>query len=205
MLVFARYVMFSEVYWHHTVRAATAMIQRAYVLLEGRLSIAELSRATDHEWISAMRNIGKGTPASELLEGLFGPTRRIYKRLAQFNYLEERELYEKMTRRPYSWLQQVSANFARLASEKLGQNVAPDEILFDAPPMEREIQFDLDVYHTKEGCYRRLGDVSPVVRTLAREQFDDYVKRVRIYVHPRWRDELRVLNDLNELVKRAID
>lgn len=204
MLVFARYVMFSEVYWHHTIRAATAMIQRAYVLLEDKLSITELSRATDHEWISAMRNIGKATPASELLEGLFGPTRRIYKRLAQFNYLEERELYEKMTRRPYSWLQQVSANFARLASEKLGKNVAPDEILFDAPPMEREIQFDLDVYHTKESRYRRLGDVSPVVRTLAREQFDDYVKRVRIYVHPRWRDELRALSDLSELVKRAI-
>ena len=31
LMVFARYVMFAEVYWHHTVRAATAM------LLRGRL------------------------------------------------------------------------------------------------------------------------------------------------------------------------
>src|SRR5690606_7299374 len=30
LMVFARYVMFSEVYWHHTVRAATAMLQRAF-------------------------------------------------------------------------------------------------------------------------------------------------------------------------------
>ena len=29
MMVFARYVMFSEVYWHHAVRSATAMFQRA--------------------------------------------------------------------------------------------------------------------------------------------------------------------------------
>jgi hypothetical protein len=28
MMVFARYVMFSEVYWHHAVRSATAMLQR---------------------------------------------------------------------------------------------------------------------------------------------------------------------------------
>ena len=39
--------------------------------------------------------------------------------------------------------------------------------------------------------YRRLGDISPVVRTLAQEQFDDYVKRVRIFVHPRVAAEAR--------------
>ena len=33
LMVFARYVMFSEVYWHHTVRAATAMLQRAFYML----------------------------------------------------------------------------------------------------------------------------------------------------------------------------
>jgi HD superfamily phosphohydrolase len=30
MMVFARYVMFSEVYWHHAVRAATTMFARAF-------------------------------------------------------------------------------------------------------------------------------------------------------------------------------
>ena len=35
MMVFARYVMFSEVYWHHAVRSATAMLQRAFYLLHG--------------------------------------------------------------------------------------------------------------------------------------------------------------------------
>ncbi len=31
MMVFARYVMFSEVYWHHAVRCATAMLQRSFL------------------------------------------------------------------------------------------------------------------------------------------------------------------------------
>ncbi len=88
MLVFARYVMFSEVYWHHTVRAATAMLQRAFVLIRDKISINTLSHATEHERILAMLAAAAGTPAQELLEGLFGKTRRIYKRLAQFNYLK---------------------------------------------------------------------------------------------------------------------
>ena len=35
MMVFGRYVMFSEVYWHHGVRSATAMLQRAFYLIHG--------------------------------------------------------------------------------------------------------------------------------------------------------------------------
>ena len=63
--------------------------------------------------------------------------------------------------------------------------LAPHEVLIDAPPVKREVEFEIDVYFPKEECYRSLGDVSPVVRTLAHKQFDDYVKQVRIFVHPR--------------------
>ncbi|MCA9067266.1 MAG: metal-dependent phosphohydrolase, partial [Planctomycetaceae bacterium] len=35
MMVFARYVMFSEVYWHHAVRSATTMFARAFYELHG--------------------------------------------------------------------------------------------------------------------------------------------------------------------------
>ena len=75
----------------------------------------------------------------------------------------------------------------------------------DSPPKELEVEFDVDVYFPKPGVYRRLGDISPVVRTLAREQFDDYVKRVRIFVHPRLAADLRSMRILRELLQRAID
>ncbi|MFM7739179.1 MAG: metal-dependent phosphohydrolase, partial [Planctomycetota bacterium] len=47
LLVFARYVMFSEVYWHHAVRSATAMFQRAFFELRGQLPIAEILKIAD--------------------------------------------------------------------------------------------------------------------------------------------------------------
>jgi hypothetical protein len=76
--------------------------------------------------------------------------------------------------------------------------------LLDSPPVELEVEFDVDVYFPKQGVYRRLGDISPVVRTLAREQFDDYVKRVRVFVHPRLAAELRRLPNLTDLFNEAI-
>ncbi len=54
MLVFARYVMFSEVYWHHGVRSATAMLQRAFYLLHGTLELDSLFRLTEAEMIAAL-------------------------------------------------------------------------------------------------------------------------------------------------------
>ena len=84
----------------------------------------------------------------------------------------------------------AAEHFANVASRRLGCRIAPHEVLIDAPPVKREIEFEIDVYFPKEDCYRPLGDVSPVVRTLARKQFDDFVKRVRIFVHPRCADAL---------------
>ena len=133
------------------------------------------------------------------------PTRRLYKRLAQYSFLEQRELYDRLARRPYPWLAACAEQFAARASAALGRVVAPHEILFDAPPVEREVEFNVDVLFIKEGRYRPLGDVSPVVRTLAKEQFDDYVKRVRIFAHPRVAADLRDLLNLPEILEQAID
>jgi HD superfamily phosphohydrolase len=205
MMVFARYVMFSEVYWHHGVRAATAMLQRAFYLLHGDLELDSLFRLTESRWVDELLRAAGGGAARELLDGLFGPARRLYKRLAQYSYLEQRELHERLARRPYPWLAACAEQFATLASTALRRVVAPHEILFDAPPIQREVEFNVDVHLIKEDRYRPLCDVSPVVRTLAREQFDDFVKRVRIFAHPRVAADLRSLPNLTEILEQAIN
>jgi hypothetical protein len=136
---------------------------------------------------------------------LFGPTRRLYKRLAQFSLFEGPAIYERLARRPYPWLVRCAGEFARLATEAIGEPVAAHEILFDAPPTHREVEFDVEVYFLKEQRYRRLGGVSPVVRTLAKEQFDDYVKRVRVFGHPRIAQSLAKLDKFEKLLGEAID
>ena len=204
MLVFARYVMFSEVYWHHAVRSATAMLQRAFYLLHGQLDLDAIFRLNELRMIAAMESAAGSGGAGDLLQGLFGPRRRLYKRVAQFSYFQQRELYEQLTRRPYPWLIACAEQLAELVSRRLGRRAAPHEILCDAPPIHREVEIDVEVFFPKEQTYRQLADVSPVIRTLAREQFDDYVKRVRIFVHPRLYDELRNTTDFGEIVWEAV-
>ncbi len=205
MLVFARYVMFSEVYWHHGVRSATAMLQRAFYLLHGQLDLDHLFRATEGPMIAEMERVAAGGPAGELLDGLFGPVRKLYKRLAQYSLIEGRPLYQRLARRPYPWLAACAEHLAAVFSTALGRVVAPHEVLIDAPPVEKEVEFDVPIWHRKEGRYRPLGEVSPVVMTLAREQFDDYVKRVRVFSHPRVAKDLQDLANLPELIGEAID
>ena len=91
-----------------------------------------------------------------------------------------------------------------MLSRELGRRVAPHEILFDAPPIKLEVEFNIEVYYPKEARYRQLGDISPVVRTLAREQFDDYVKRVRLFAHPELAADMDPTHDVSGLLREAI-
>jgi len=204
MMVFARYVMFSEVYWHHAVRSATAMLQRGFYLLRDQLEIKKLVTLAEQPMIDALLVAARGSATNELLAGIFGPERSLYKRLAQYSYFEQPELYQRMARRPYAELLGFSDRIATMLAESSGVRVAPCQVLVDAPPTALEVDFNVDVYFAKQRVFRQLGDISPVVRTLAKEQFDNYVKRVRIFVHPRVADAVKRLPDLSERLSKTI-
>lgn len=205
MMVFARYVMFSEVYWHHAVRSATAMLQRAFFLLHGQLDLDPLFRLSEHAMIQALLDAATGSPAGEILAGLFGPTRALYKRVAEFSFFQNQAIYQRIARRPYPWLAAFGDEFATTASKHLGRRIAPHQILIDAPPTKREVEFRVEIFFPKEQVYRALPDVSPVVHTLATKQFDDYVKRVRLFAPADIARDLRAVSDLSNLLSETLD
>jgi hypothetical protein len=210
LLVFARYVMFSEVYWHHAVRAATAMLQRAVWLLRDRLDVPRLVRADDASWTALVAAAAVGTPAEPLVAGLFGPSRRLFKRVAAWDAAHSPALHRALAGRPYAAMATVSTRLADLISSRIGRRVTADALLVDAPPAEKEVEFRLQVRDRRERrdgggqpTWRRLEDVSPVVRSLAREQFDDLVKRVRVFAAPDLAAALADLDGLDGLVQEA--
>jgi len=89
-------------------------------------------------------------------------------------------------------------------SHQVGRRVAPDEVLIDAPPIKLEVQFAVDIFYAKEKVYRPLGEVSPMVKTLATTQFDDHVKSVRVFVAPDLRSGLDGIENLAEILESAI-
>jgi HD superfamily phosphohydrolase len=189
MMVFARYVMFSEVYWHHTVRSATAMLQRLVFTLREPLAMSDWLTQTEAEFANSLLQLSAADAgAAQLGFALFGRERSLYKRAAQFTLSDSPEVFAAVARRPYAELVRLSELLAEQLSHSLARPLHPQDIIIDAPPVKLEVQFQVDVRRTSQyglaQDYVPLSDVSPVVRALATEQFDSFVKRVRIFVAP---------------------
>ena len=213
LMVFARYVMFSEVYWHHASRAATVMFQRAVhrlISFRNDLSfIGKLRRFSDRQVESRLLELCQSSEslpnnqpcrsAQKLLNALFGQERRLFKRLGEFSSMESPSLYKRIAGRPY----QVVCNISDRLANKFG--VHDDQILIDAPPADKEVEFKIDVFYQNENVYRPLSEVSPVVRALAKEQFDDYVKRVRIFAAPEIASTLKNDGRLDQFLRESLD
>ena len=208
MMVFSRYIMFNEVYWHHTVRAATAMLQRSIFLLQHRLDLPSTLKLADAAWIALLRRTGEGSLAEPMIEGLFGTRRVLYKPAAEFSVLSGQPLHERLTRRPYWWLVALAETLTQTVSRRFGIAVSPVDILIDAPPTKLEV--DINVAIRKfDGACQPLEDVSPVAATLARQQFDDIVKKVRLFVRPGLREHLKQQiptdQDWGQILNEAIE
>lgn len=189
MMVFSRYVMFSEVYWHHTVRSATAMLQRCVFLLQNRIDLESTLRLNDAQWIAMLRRASEGSVAEPITEGLFGSRRRLYKRAAEYNVVDGGKVHRCLARKPYWWLVACAERIAARVATRTGIAVHAADILIDAPPVKLEVDINVDVI-SRDGTVRTLGDVSPVASALANQQFDDQVKRVRVFIRDDLRDPL---------------
>jgi HD superfamily phosphohydrolase len=203
LMVFARYVMFSEVYWHHAVRAATSMFGRSFYELRDAVPLDELFEQTDAGLIAMLRSAAQGRPCASLLSGVFGPRRRLYKRAAEFGH-DDSPLYTRLAQQPYPFLVRCAEGLAAELTSALGRDVAATDLLIDAPPPHREVEFAVSIYFPRQDEYRPLQRVSPVVDALARTQFDEYVKRVRVYAAPELMPAIARLADFDDRLEAAI-
>ncbi len=194
MMVFARYVMFSEVYWHHTVRSATSMLQRLIFELRGCCDCTEWLKQSEREFGEQLLALSVHKPhMQEMAQTLFGRQRGLYKQLAQFTLSGSPEIFEAVARRPYAALVHIGERLAEELSRSLPHPLVPADILIDAPPVKLEVQFKVDVRqsHGTEP-FVALSKISPVVRSLATEQFDNFVKRIRIFISPKRAGDIKL-------------
>jgi HD superfamily phosphohydrolase len=204
LMVFARCVMFSEVYWHHAVRSATAMFARSFFELRQQFDLKSFFQLTESETIHRLRQAAHGTESESLVEGVFGPKRRLFKRVVEYSHSLAPELYQQLAGRPYAFHVRCGRRMCESLSSLLGRPLAPVDILIDAPPPHREVEFDVSIYFPKEQVYRPLHRVSPVVDALAKTQFDDFVKRVRVFAEPKLAQELSKLPSFHDELQKAI-
>ena len=205
MLVFARYIMFSEVYWHHAVRSATAMLQRLFFDWHqqhaDQCDAGSLSRLTDSAFVTLMKKSRDEFRCPDLLDGLFGSGRQLYKRAIDYNAHQNPDMYQALAHQPYHKLTEMGEQLGELLRSKFDLQIGPGELLIDAPPISLEVQFKVEINDGSSAD--SLERISPVVNALAKQQFDDFVKRVRVFVHPRLRPQLRD-GAVNECLREVV-
>ena len=147
-LLFAKYQMYRNVYWHHAVRSATAMYKRLVedALQAGTVDVQALSRYTDE---GLMHRLESAKP-TQLLAAL--KERRLYKRAAEWPAAE-------LDVDKVEWIatdrSRVAAKENELAKE-LG--LAAGELLLDYPTKTQMLGLDIPVLRRSGRVERLTGE-----------------------------------------------
>lgn len=144
-LLFAKYQMYRNVYWHHAVRSPTAMYKRMVddALRAGALDASELVAHTDEGLLHAMRE----RAPSALLEAIL--SRRLYKRAMECPAAE-------LDGVDLEWIAEDRER-SRRAEDAIAAHVGlrPGEVLIDYPQKEQMLGLDIPVL-TRDGRVERL-------------------------------------------------
>ena len=134
-LLFAKYQMYRNVYWHHAVRSATAMYKRAVgeALGTGALDVRGLPRLTDEQLLQHLAEVAPSDLVTRLRE------RRLYKRAFECPAAE-------LPQDAGEWIASDRARTAaaeRVLADEMG--LRPDELLLDYPEKTQMLDLDLPV------------------------------------------------------------
>lgn len=219
IFIFGRYTMFSEAYWHHTVRAVSAMIEQALVDFRGQGKLADdaleeflLSHDDDAMLAEVVRLSDPGSEASELLKPLVSFRRNPYKRVLTLSRVyddpQAQDAYERIYHLNGSEKSELRIHLRATLSQWLGARIGQHELLVDIPPRDKDQLEVPDVVSTVDGqrVAASLAASSKVVQGIAND-FIKVVKRIRVFVHPRVREMIQTRDhrdDLRALLVRSI-
>jgi HD superfamily phosphohydrolase len=145
-LLFAKYQMYRNVYWHHTVRSATAMYKRIVddALRSGAVRSEELATFTDEGLLHRLES--RHSPILSALR-----ERRLYKRAAEWPAATLSEGFGDWIAEDRARVVAIEDSLAREAG------LEPGELLLDYPLKTQMLGLDLPVVR-RDGSIERLTD-----------------------------------------------
>jgi HD superfamily phosphohydrolase len=200
IFVFARYLMFSEAYWHHAVRAGSGMVEVALgdYIRRTRPSAdaltATLLRSSDDELLALLAASGDGTAAAQVCERLVR-SRGLYKRVLtlsrQHPERPEARAYERVFALDALGLDALAESLRACLAGFVGRALAPWELFVDTPPRDKDGVDPIEVVLDGRGAPEAvpLDHLSRVVAAIGAD-FNKVVKRIRIFVAPEVRAAL---------------
>lgn len=212
IFIFCRYTMFSEAYWHHTVRAVSAMIERALADFAERERPAlddltnVLLRHSDDAFLAwLVERSASDTMTHRLLSAMTGGRRQFYKRVLAlsrvFDDIRHHNAYERIYHLNRQELTQLRGEIARFLAQLLEMPVGIEEVLIDTPPRDKDRIETVDIVYGSGArrFSRPLPELSKVVQGIATD-FVKVVKKIRIFVSPTVRDAIAEQERMNDVI-----
>ncbi len=154
-VLFAKYLMYRNVYWHRTVRIVTAMIKKAIMmgLSSGVIGASSLYGIEDSEFLTLMSSVS--FPPFDLAQQAF--SRRLYRPVARVPFAPSSGLHARLE----STEQRLDyeAGLAAAAGRVLGREVMAEEVIIDVPERQ-SFEIDVPVKDEEEWIpYERSGSI----------------------------------------------
>ena len=179
-ILFSKYLMYRSVYWHRSVRSATAMIKKALLagLNAGVIAREELYNLDDQGLFALMA--GRSPPLFALAEKVRDG--RLFAAAAEFPFDEpvHRSLLD-INRRFYH-----EQALARELSELTGRRILPEELIIDLP---EPVSFETGLYVTDEQCF--FSESSSVFKARGIDGFIRTLRVIRVFVAPEYENSIK--------------
>ena len=187
-LLFAKYQMYRNVYWHHAVRSATCMFKRAVrgAVARGSVTVEAIAEATDDGLMEHLITRDGNALAAAVR------ARRLHKRALDLSASDVPAETEPWISEDADLLERVEDALAR------DVELAPGELLLDFPARSSMLGVDLPL-RTRSGTVERLTDAGRAGQLgLPRVADELYrsARRLRVFVAGTPRTPLRGVPDL---------
>jgi hypothetical protein len=187
-LLFAKYQMYRNVYWHHAVRSATCMFKRAVraSVARGRVTVAAIAEATDDGLMEELISRDGNALAAAIR------ARRLHKRALDRPASDVPASAEPWISEDPDLLERVEDAMA------VRVGLEPGELLIDFPARSSMLGVDLPL-RTRSGTVERLTDAGRAGQLgLPRVADELYrsARRLRVFVAAAPATELRGVPDL---------
>ena len=187
-ILFSKYLMYRTIYWHRSVRSATAMIKKALLggLRDGAITTEELYGLDDQGLFTLMAS------QSHPLFPLAGQVRegRLFTAIAEFPF-------DPVLHRGLEDIQNRFRYEETLAAELSapGKTIRPGEIVIDLP---EPVSFETGLFISDESCYYEQS--SGAIKAETVRNFIKSLRIIRIFVDRTCEDRINSYYNLDEIL-----
>jgi HD superfamily phosphohydrolase len=180
-LLFSKYLMYRSVYWHRSVRSATAMVKKALLgaLENGIIAAEELYNLDDQGLFSLVRQ--RDYPLFALMDSV--KAGRLFSIAAEIPFEEKN--HKKLLN--LSDRLKMEESLAGEFSALLGKILGEDSLIIDLP---EPVSFECSLFVTDENCFFSEG--SSAFKSSLVDAFVKSLRVIRVFINPAFEEKIQL-------------